>query len=45
MGVRKGDTALRDALDAALDRRRADVDAILAAYAVPRVEAPGETRP
>jgi mxaJ protein len=45
IGVRKGDTALRDALDAALDRRRADIDAILTAYGVPRVEAPSEARP
>lgn len=39
MGVRKGDTVLRDALDGVLVRRRADIDAILAAYAVPRVDA------
>jgi quinoprotein dehydrogenase-associated probable ABC transporter substrate-binding protein len=38
MGVRKGDTALRDQLDAVLARRRADIDAILADYAVPRVD-------
>jgi len=40
MGVRKGDTALRDRLDDVLRRRRADIDAILADYAVPRVDAP-----
>ena len=38
MGVRKGDTALRDQLDAVLARRRAEIDAILADYAVPRVD-------
>jgi quinoprotein dehydrogenase-associated probable ABC transporter substrate-binding protein len=39
MGVRKGDTALRDRLDDVIARRRADIDAILAEYAVPRVDA------
>jgi hypothetical protein len=38
MGVRKGDTLLRDQLDEVLARRRADIDAILADYAVPRVD-------
>ncbi|HEV7412628.1 MAG TPA: quinoprotein dehydrogenase-associated putative ABC transporter substrate-binding protein [Casimicrobiaceae bacterium] len=38
MGVRRGDTALRDDLDAVIDRRRADIDAILAAYSVPRTD-------
>lgn len=37
MGVRKGDRALRDALDAALQRRSADVARILDDYGVPRV--------
>jgi mxaJ protein len=37
MGVRRGDTALRDALDRALSARRADIDAILDEYDVPRV--------
>jgi quinoprotein dehydrogenase-associated probable ABC transporter substrate-binding protein len=36
MGVRKGDTALRDRLDELLVRRKADIDAILDEYAVPR---------
>jgi mxaJ protein len=36
MGVRRGDKALRDRLDDVIVRRRADIDAILAAYAVPR---------
>ena len=39
VGVRKDDAALRDRLQAALDRRAADVRAILDAYHVPRVEA------
>lgn len=37
MGVRKGDTALRDRLNELLARRKADIDAILDAYFVPRV--------
>jgi len=37
MGVRKGDTALRDRLDALLVRRKPDINAILDAYFVPRV--------
>jgi quinoprotein dehydrogenase-associated probable ABC transporter substrate-binding protein len=42
MGVRKGDTALRDRLDEVLARRKADIEAILDDYAVPRAhgEAP-----
>jgi ABC-type amino acid transport substrate-binding protein len=45
MGVRRGDRALRDELDAILLKRRADIDAILAAYGVPRTDAPpGEAR-
>jgi quinoprotein dehydrogenase-associated probable ABC transporter substrate-binding protein len=38
MGVKRGNKALRDELDAILDKRRADVDAILAEYAVPRTD-------
>jgi mxaJ protein len=38
MGVRRGDTALRDELDAVLERRRDDVRALLARYGVPLVE-------
>jgi quinoprotein dehydrogenase-associated probable ABC transporter substrate-binding protein len=37
MGVRKGDAALRDRLDALLVRRKKDIDAILDSYFVPRV--------
>ena len=38
MGVRRGDTALRDALQGAIDRRRADIDRVLDDYAVPRTD-------
>jgi ABC-type amino acid transport substrate-binding protein len=38
MGVRRGGEALRDELDAILARRRSDIDAILAEYAVPRTD-------
>ena len=37
MGVRRADRALRDSLDAILVRRRADIDAILVRYRVPRL--------
>jgi mxaJ protein len=37
MGVRRGDTALKDRLDQELERRRADIERILDAYGVPRV--------
>jgi len=39
-GVRRGDTALRDRIDAALARHRAEIDRILDDYGVPRVPAP-----
>jgi len=38
MAVRPGDTALHDALDGALVRRRGQIDAILADHAVPRTD-------
>lgn len=38
MGVRKSDRALRDALQAALDAKRAEIDAVLAEYGVPRTD-------
>jgi mxaJ protein len=38
MAVRPGDKPLRDQLQAALDGRRADIDAALAEYDVPRVD-------
>ena len=40
VGVRKGDRQLRDEIDAALAKRKADIDAILAEYGVPRVAVP-----
>jgi mxaJ protein len=40
MGLRKEDATLRQEIDAALRRRRADIDAILDAYGVPRLERP-----
>jgi ABC-type amino acid transport substrate-binding protein len=43
MGVRKGDTALRDRLDEVLVRRKADIEAILDDYAVPRAAAAAAT--
>ena len=42
IGVRKGDQALRQALDRAIEARRAEIESILDAYAVPRLPlAPG----
>ncbi|MFC5087064.1 substrate-binding domain-containing protein [Microvirga arabica] len=38
MAVRKEDEAMRQEVDAALARRRGDVDAILAAFGVPRLD-------
>lgn len=38
MAVRKEDEALRQEVDTALSRRRADIDTILSAYGVPRVD-------
>jgi mxaJ protein len=40
MGVRKRDEALWVEVDTALARRRADVDAVLAEYGVPRIDTP-----
>ena len=39
MGVRRGNTALRDRLDELLERRRGDIERILAEYGVPLVRA------
>jgi mxaJ protein len=39
MGVKRGNQRLRDELDAFLVHRRADIDAILASYQVPRTDA------
>jgi mxaJ protein len=41
MGVRKRDKDLADEIDRAIAARRADIDAILAAYHVPRFDEPG----
>jgi ABC-type amino acid transport substrate-binding protein len=38
MGVRHSDKALCDALNGVIERRRADIDAILASYGVPRTD-------
>jgi mxaJ protein len=38
MAVRAGDEALRDALDDTIERRRAEIDRILASQGVPRVD-------
>jgi mxaJ protein len=40
MGVRHGETALRDSLDAIITRRQRDIDRILADYGVPRADTP-----
>jgi mxaJ protein len=38
MGVRRTERALRDELDAAIERRQAEIDTILDEYAVPRLQ-------
>jgi mxaJ protein len=40
MAVKRGNNALRDQLDEIITRRRADIDAILREYGVPRLDAP-----
>jgi mxaJ protein len=40
MAVRKDDAGLRRRLDEAMDRHRADIDAVLAEFGVPRVDTP-----
>ena len=40
MGVRKNDKALHDEIDSVLHRKRAEIDAILEEYGVPRVADP-----
>ena len=37
MGVRRGDTKLRERLDNEIERRQPDIDRILDSYGVPRV--------
>jgi quinoprotein dehydrogenase-associated probable ABC transporter substrate-binding protein len=43
MGVRRGDGSLRDALDAAIERRRPQIDEILREYSVPRTDREGKS--
>ena len=38
VGVKRGETQLRDAIDAVLERRRTEIDALLASYGVPRTD-------
>jgi mxaJ protein len=38
VGIRRGEDQLKESIEQILDRRRKDVDAILAAYKVPRVD-------
>jgi mxaJ protein len=38
MGVRRGDTALRDVLDGVLERRRSEIAAVLRDFGIPRVD-------
>jgi len=45
MGVRRSDKALRDALNAAIDHRRKDIDAVLADYGVPRTDLASSAQP
>lgn len=40
MGVRRGDTVLRDALDAVISRRRTEIRALLERFGVPLIEGP-----
>ena len=40
IGVRKDQPALRERIDAALERRRADVENVLRTYGVPLIERP-----
>jgi mxaJ protein len=40
MGVRRGDDAFRREVEAAVVDRRSEIDAVLAAYGVPRLDGP-----
>jgi mxaJ protein len=42
MGVRRGDTALKERLNRVIERRKPDIDRILEQYGVPRVDATQE---
>jgi mxaJ protein len=44
MATRRDDTGTHAALEAYLDRRRAEIDRVLAAFDVPRVDRPGPSR-
>lgn len=44
MAVRREDKPFRDRLDEIIDRRRADIDAILEEFRVPRVDVPKDAR-
>jgi mxaJ protein len=44
MGVRKADTALRDRLQAAIDRHTTEIAAILKDYGIPTVPTPSDSR-
>ena len=41
MGVRRGDTALKERLDAIIEKRHSEIDAILRDYGVPRLDVEG----
>jgi mxaJ protein len=46
MGVRRGDIALKERLEGILDRRRGDIESILASYGIPMIaDAPPAPRP
>jgi len=45
IGVKRGNKALRDEIDQALVRRKADIDKILDEYNVPRAPAPAPAAP
>jgi mxaJ protein len=45
MGVRKGNTALRDELDQVIRRRRTEIQKVLSNYGVPRLEFASEEKP
>lgn len=44
MGVRRGDDAFRDTLNAIISRRKLEIDGILREYGVPRLDAPVSAR-
>ena len=38
VGIRRGEDRLKDSIEQIIDRRRGDIDAILASYKVPRAD-------